>query len=653
MSKIKLSASTPQFPNLLTGFANFSWNLPKLKLPTLSTKDSANGIMGMVIAGYTILMLIGTYGLYTYQNNAQSLYQNRLMTIKNLDDASELIQKTDLMMKNVIYDAAKGKQKSLGAIDGLIASNTLQLNGLKTANHLSAKGVQEKEVFEAYTGAYSEWINADLKGAQSAIIANNIGLASQIYNNSGDMIAILDQNAKALVKIQYEESRKDASQGKGYLYFFIVFGALISIFSVIAVIYLLGNSKRMLDLHLGADPEELLEAAGHVASGDLHFPIKTRTGDHSSVLAAIKALQEEFRLFLLDTEILNKSMSEGKNLGRRNIEQHQGEFQNLAQELNASIDHSLSFGQEYEKKYKEIARYFSSTNEEIQELLKTIQSKNLSKRLLLGVGGENDSPVASTINHILDLTEDVLTKVRSHASTVEGAGEEMAVLQEKLRSVADEQRSIIGESKNNLDKVSALNKTSARSLKSIQNRAIEAAKSIHEIYKKMDSFHLKQIETSKKSGKEVTVLSPLDNISFTSLDSGTTAIVKKDVKKSLTKDDIESLNEMAGSLKQIMETLDGISKDGSKMLLNNVEQNNSLSVSYSGLVKIDHTIEKSEQLSTLSLKNETSNLHDLASGFILKADIEKLEQEKREAEAKNAAEKEILKVKEDADWELY
>lgn len=653
MSKIKLSANIPQFPSVLTKFVNFSWNLPKIKLPSLSIKDSSTGIMGMVVAGYTVLMLIGTYGLYLYQNNAQSLYQTRFMTIKNLDDASELIQKTDILIRSAIYDSGKGKPKSLGAIDGLIASNASKLNELKNANSSLSKGLQEKEVFEAYTGAYSEWVNNDLKAIQSAIIANNLGLASQIYSNSGDMIAILDQNAKALIKIQYEEGRKDASQGKGYLYFFIVFGVLISISSLIAIVYLLGNSKRILDAHLGAEPDKLLEAVGHVASGDVNFHITTREGDHSSVLAAVKAIQEEFRLFLLDTEILNKSMAQGKNLGRRNIEQHQGEFQNLAKELNTSIDYSLSNGQESEKKYKEIARYFASTNEEIHELLKTIQNKNLSQRLTVTPGSESDSPAATTINYTLDLVEDVLTKVRGHVNTVEGTGEEIKTLQEKLHTVSDKQRSIIEGSKNSLDKASALNKTSARSLKSIQNRAIEASKSIHAICQKMDTLHKKQIEISKKSNKEVTVVSPLDNISFTSLDSGNTAIIKSDAKKSLTKDEIENIGEMTDSLKQIIETLDGISKDGSKVLLNNAEQNNGLSVSYSELVKIDLTIQKSDQFAALSPNKEILNLHTLASEFILKSDIERLKKERQEAEAKNAAEKENLKPKDDSDWELF
>jgi methyl-accepting chemotaxis protein len=575
------------------------------------------------------------------------------MMIKNLDDTKELIQKTDLVIKGAIYDSNKGKPKSLGAIDGLIAGNASKLIALKIASNASAKGIQEKEVFEAYAGAYSEWVNNDLKSIQLAINANNLALASQIYTNSGDMIAILDQNAKALVKIQYEESKKDASQGKGYLYFFIVFGALVSVCSLFAIIYLLSNSKRILDSHLGTEPEKLLEAAGHVASGDVNFHIKTREGDHSSVLAAIKAIQEEFRLFLLDTEILNKSMSEGKNLGRRNVEQHQGEFQILAKELNTSIDYSLSFGQESEKKYKEMVRYFASSNEEIQDLFKTVQNKNLSQRLTVNPGSEGDTPASTTINYILDLVEDVLTKIRSQSSTAESAGKDIKLLQEKLRAVSDEQRAIVGESKNSLDKVTALNKTSARNLKSIQNRAIEASKSIQAICLKMNALHTKQLALSNKSKKEVSVVSPLDNISFTSLDSGNTSVINKETKKSLTKDDIENLDQMTVNLKQIIDTLDGIAKEGSKVLLNNAEQHSNLTASYSELVKIDHAIQKSDQFAALTPSNETLNLNAFASSFILQADAQRLEQERLEAEAKKAEKKEPLKAKDDTDWELF
>jgi uncharacterized membrane protein YdfJ with MMPL/SSD domain len=148
-------------------------------------------------------------------------------------------------------------------------------------------------------------------------------------------------------------------------------------------------------------------------------------------------------------------------------------------------------------------------------------------------------------------------------------------------------------------------------------------------------------------------VSPLENISFTSLDSGNTAIIKNEAKKALTNDELENINEMTGSLKQIMETLDGIAKDGSKVLLNNAEQNSSLSVSYSDLAKIDHTIQKNDQFVALSPINENLNLHALASEFILKSDIERLEKERREAEAKIATEKANLKVKDDSDWELF
>ena len=221
MSKIKLSANTAQFPTFLNELVSFSWNLPKIKLPALNFKDSSSMILGMIVVGYTVLMIIGAYGIYANQSNAQSIYQNRLMVIKNFDDASELIQKTDAAIKNAIYDSSKGKTKSFGTIDGLIASNTLRLNEVLYANSFSAKGPQEKELFDAYTSLYSEWISKNLKGAQAAIIGNNIGQASQIYSNAGDMVAILDQNARALVKIQYEASRKDAAQGRGYFYFFI------------------------------------------------------------------------------------------------------------------------------------------------------------------------------------------------------------------------------------------------------------------------------------------------------------------------------------------------------------------------------------------------------------------------------------------------
>ena len=213
--------------------------------------------------------------------------------------------------------------------------------------------------------------------------------------------------------------------------------------------------SRTLKHSLGASPEELTKAAGYIASGQLDYRITLSAGDHSSAMAAIKAIQGEWKQFMLDTSILNAAMQDGKLLGRRDADQHRGAFYEFAQELNTTIDLAMQKGQVSESAQRSVQQALQKALTQAQAIPAALQNHDLSKRLAVDSELEEVNLLNKTMNQLLDKMEELSSFAKGqgveiqklakeltlyHASLIKGAEEEAQVLQSsnlKMQSLGD------------------------------------------------------------------------------------------------------------------------------------------------------------------------------------------------------------------------
>ncbi|QWD06467.1 hypothetical protein G6719_04055 [Polynucleobacter paneuropaeus] len=668
MSKIKLTANLPQFPRILPNL-----NLVRLKAPHFSfsinsIKDNFLGIVAIVLCSSTILMILAGYGLYASKENAHTLYEKRILSIKNMNTVNDLVQNSDLAIKAAAGVSSKTKNPNTVLAIPLIEKNNLAIKDLTNKVAATLKATDEKVLLDSFTESYDHWYSKTLKPAALAAGAGNYVLASQLVS-SEEKVNLLDQNTKALIALQYEAAKSEAIYGQAYFYFFLTFGLLLAACSVLSISYLLFVSKRLLDSQLGAEPDELVQAAGYIASGDLHAVIKTRKGDHSSALAAIKAIQEELKLFMLDTEILNKAMSQGKMLGRRNLDQHQGDYQKIADDLNASIDLALTHGQDSDKKRKEIQRAMETTKVELENLKAAFLDKDLSQRLEVNLDCEHTAIIGSTINQLVDDVEIAISELREQTLALAPICTEIHEQQINFESTLESQSKVISQSQAKLEVFNTFQKKNSKKAKNVQSLALKATNALQDICYSLDALEsldaAKKVKKVKKPLPEITQpAAPLEGYDYVSFISSFKDVTISDDEAHTVSHSIE---ELKTKLAETIRFINAISEDSSALLTNSMQQhievasvNTALAQAESARQQYSHLLQQSLK-SCDALDGVIEGLNTRFEAFFLSSDKEKLLIAEKEAQALAQAEEHIFaeqtaaetSVAKEPDWELF
>ena len=580
----------------------------------------------------------------------------------------DLIHSSDLAIKAAAGVSNKAKTNNVDSVVALLERNNLAIKDLNQKTGSILKSADEKEILGRFSDTYNQWYSRILKPASLAATAGNFVLASQLAS-AEDRVNQLSQNAQSLIALQYEAARTEAGFGKAYLYFFLSFGLLLAICSGLAITYLLYVSKRLLDSQLGAEPGELLQAAGLIASGDLDATIRTRKGDHGSALAAIKAIQEELKLFMLDTDILNKAMSEGKMLGRRNLDQHQGGYQKIADELNTSIDLALTHGQDSDKKRKEIQRTLENTQAELSKLKESFSIKDLSQRLEVNLDCEHSSIVGGAINQMVDEIEIAITELREQSLAITPIAAKIHEQHIDFESALENQSKVISQSQAKLEILNTFQKKNSKKAKNVQSLALKATQALQDICYSLDALEslgsAKKVKKVKKPLPEInqpaTPLEGYDYVSFISSFKDLT--ISDDEARTVS----HSIDELKTKLAETIRFINSISEDSSALLTNSMQQNIEVASVNTALTQAESARQHYSHLLQQSLKSYEAldggieGLNKHFEAFFLSSDKEKLLIAEKEAQALAQAQGHIFaeqvdvdtQVAKEPDWELF
>ena len=282
---------------------------------------------------------------------------------------------------------------------------------------------------------------------------------------------------------------------------------------------------RTLKHSLGASPEELTKAAGYIASGQLDYRITLSAGDHSSAMAAIKAIQGEWKQFMLDTSILNAAMQDGKLLGRRDADQHRGAFYEFAQELNTTIDLAMQKGQVSESAQRSVQQALQKALTQAQAIPAALQNHDLSKRLAVDSELEEVNLLNKTMNQLLDKMEELSSFAKGQGVEIQKLAKELTLYHASLIKGAEEQAQVLQSSNLKMQSLGDSTKQNAENAKQARLMAVSTSEMANTLTaevaqsgipaEKMDSIN-KVVERIASSTQYVADMSA--NITTASLD---------------------------------------------------------------------------------------------------------------------------------------
>ena len=283
--------------------------------------------------------------------------------------------------------------------------------------------------------------------------------------------------------------------------------------------------SRTLKHSLGASPEELTKAAGYIASGQLDYRITLSAGDHSSAMAAIKAIQGEWKQFMLDTSILNAAMQDGKLLGRRDADQHRGAFYEFAQELNTTIDLAMQKGQVSESAQRSVQQALQKALTQAQAIPVALQNHDLSKRLAVDSELEEVNLLNKTMNQLLDKMEELSSFAKGQGVEIQKLAKELTLYHASLIKGAEEQAQVLQSSNLKMQSLGDSTKQNAENAKQARLMAVSTSEMANTLTaevaqsgipaEKMDSIN-KVVERIASSTQYVADMSA--NITTASLD---------------------------------------------------------------------------------------------------------------------------------------
>lgn len=205
-----------------------------------------------------------------------------------------------------------------------------------------------------------------------------------------------------------------------------------------------------------------------VSQGDLgDLPEYKRIGRRSEpdeLIPSLIALMENLDALVKDTEVLSEAAVEGKLSSRADASKHQGEYRNVIQGINATLDAVIAPVQE------------------AGGVLGNIAQGDLMARVAGQYKGEHAS-IKNDINTMADMLSASMARIAENSQALASASEELTAVSHQMSATAEEtasQSNVVSaaaeEVTHNLQTVATATEEMSASIKEISKNASESAK---------------------------------------------------------------------------------------------------------------------------------------------------------------------------------
>jgi methyl-accepting chemotaxis protein len=209
--------------------------------------------------------------------------------------------------------------------------------------------------------------------------------------------------------------------------------AIIVLLAVVALVW--GITKNFLR-QLGGEPDDAADIANKIAVGDLSANIELKSGDTTSLMAAMKNMGDTLKGLLADTDVLVKAAAEGALDTRADANKYQGDFRKLVQGINDTLDGVIG-----------------PVNEAV-DVLKEMEQGNLTQTVNGDYKGQLKD-FKDTVNNTITKLSEVIGEVNAAASNIAGASEEVSATAQSMSQATSEQAASVEETSASVEQMSA------------------------------------------------------------------------------------------------------------------------------------------------------------------------------------------------------
>ena len=485
----------------------------------LSARKKLLGLVGIALTAIVITCLLGNIGLYSSKESIQTIYEDRMIPIKNLNTISNLLLEDQNLLKSAIVDAkVNGSATDSESLIKYI--NSLQKN-ISSSDELwksyvaSTLTPEEKVIANQFSENYSKLLNTVIKPAMVYIQGNNVNEAIKLSSHISELVSDANANINGLVKTQFDLSLEEYKASVNRFQRALLISLLVFLISFAALAWIAHTTIQSLKLNLGAEPEELAKVLSRIAHGDFDFRIQLAHGDHSSALATIKSIQEKFKLLSLDTQILNEGVLDGRTNTRIHTDHHLGDFKIIAERINLTLDTAAAAAASMESEHHaENRQILMNYVEEIQAMVMAAKNNDLTMRISLDGKTDEIALLCNSLNELLDGMEDIISQIKDASETINTATKEISIGNADLSQRTEEQAASLEETASSMEELASTVKQNAENAKQANLSAITASEVALRGGQAIKDVVATMLNINNSASKIEDIVSVIDGIAF-------------------------------------------------------------------------------------------------------------------------------------------
>ena len=247
-------------------------------------------LVGCLSTGLVVIGLFGLWGISQSNEGLKSVYQNRTVPTGQIAQIDKMILQNRLMIAGALLDPSPEEiAKDTAGVDANIAAIT------KVWDEYMARELKPEEAALAKKFAESRgrFVQEGLRPSNEALKAKDLeGARRLVFEKTRPLYVPVAEQVAALMKLQVDEAQREYERAQER-YDTLRWLMVVSIVTGIAIAAGFGfMTVRSISGELGAEPREAAALARRVGTGDLTAQIDIKPGDTTSLMAQLKAMQD-------------------------------------------------------------------------------------------------------------------------------------------------------------------------------------------------------------------------------------------------------------------------------------------------------------------------------------------------------------------------
>jgi methyl-accepting chemotaxis protein-1 (serine sensor receptor) len=424
-------------------------------LQNLSIKSSLYFVLAILLLLLSAVGVAGLYGLNSVNQSLKTVYDDRLVSMGQLDQVIRLINRNQLAVAKAISgDPAKIKE----AMDS-IESNRAEATKVWDEYMATYLTPDEKKLADQFAAARKTFLAEGLNPTVAALRAQDIAAATALlHGKMAQHYATLVEPLNALLKLQLDVGKSEYDQSQSFFGKFKIFTI-----SMIAIGILLGVViGHWLITRISEPLNYAVEIAQNVAGGDLRQQIHVESSNETGqLLQALKEMNDgliktvsEVRFGTDTIATASQEIASGNlDLSSRTEEQSSSleETASAMEELTSTVQQNADNAKQANVLVIQASDYATKGGQVVSQVVDTMGSIKESSRKIVDIIGVIDGIAFQT--NILALN----VAVEAARAGEQGRGfavvaSEVRSLAQRSASAAKEIKELIGDS---VDKVDA------------------------------------------------------------------------------------------------------------------------------------------------------------------------------------------------------